>query len=154
MSAVRTTIEWEPLSSLLDGGLEDLLQEDWDEIEATPFALDVDWDNAFACERQGLFKAIGVRNPHLIGYAAFHIQQHFHSRAIKSAFNDVIFLHPTFRGRIGLKLIRRCEELLREIGVSQVFISSKEHSAKVRRTGDVLKALGYTCTERSWRKIL
>lgn len=154
MSAGRTRIEFEALSSMLDDGLMDLLEADYEEVEATPFALDVDWDNAFALERQGLFKAISVRNPHLIGYAAFHIQQHFHCRSIKSAFNDVIYLHPTFRGAIGLRLIARSEELLRSIGVNQVFISSKEHSAKVRRTGDLLKELGYTNTERTWRKLL
>ena len=145
-------IEFESLSDLLADGLEALLQEDHDELESDGFPLDVDWDAGFSGERAGTFRPIALRvGFELCGYAAFHVQRHFHSRRSLAAFNDCVWVKPEYRARCGAPLIRRSEQLLRGLGVERVWWTAKvAHPA----LGALLLKLGYAHDENVFKKVI
>ena len=154
------SIEWESLRSVLDAGVEDLIAEHWEEVEhdKEKIALAPDWDRAHALEKMGVLRIIGVRNNGaLVGYNAFHVLPHIHSRYALYAFNDVLFIEPEHRGSAGVKLIRAAERKLKDLGVVRIIYGSKPWAKIGRRgttTGDILIRMGYGLYEELYSKLM
>ena len=157
MSKDQIKIEFEKIATLRADGVEDLLQADWDEIETErdifPFALD--WDHLTTCERRGTFKVVSARRGReILGYAAYMVLPHPHSRNALHAFNDVLYVKPKARGSDGVKLIRTSETLLKGLGVKRIYYSSKIHFPLGLKTGKLLERLGYPVVEFCHAKVI
>lgn len=155
----QTEIGWSALQPLLDLGLEDLLIHHWEEValDQGRIPFDPDWDRLRRAERDGTLKIVAARRGgRLLGYNAFFVMGHMHYRSTLHALNDVIYVDPEERkGGLGLRLVRKSERLLAEIGVVKVFYHTKVHVLSERGTvGAVLERLGYTQVERVYAKLI
>lgn len=87
----------------------------------------------------------------LIGYIIFIIQPHLHYRTCITAFEDIYYLKPEYRkGRIGIKMFKYAEEVLKEIGVHRIIMHTKIHLDNSR----LFEYLGYKHTDKLYTKIL
>ena len=122
-------VEWEPLTRLLDSGLEDMAHDHWLEaaIDQTTIPLALDWSRMFSMERDGVFKAASLRrHGELIGYSGYTIAPHIHHRLTRYATNSAIYVKPERRGFAGGKLALACESLLRVAGAQKVVYAVPE----------------------------
>ena len=77
----------------------------------------------------------------LIGYAVFVVNRNPHYKGSLQAVQDIIYVDPEFRkGRVGLNLLRFCEDELRAEGVQVILHHVKE---KHPTLGFVLAKMGY-----------
>lgn len=114
------TYQQETLFDVVDE-VDSLLQLHYEELTLNrdKIKLDPIWPKYAEAERAGSFVLFTVRDDKkLVGYSAFFVNPHMHYGSLTLAVNDVIFIHPDYRsGRIGLKLIRLCEQYF--IGIKQ-----------------------------------
>lgn len=159
-TARRYTVQWEPLDAILDNKLVTLLVENYAEIETDQelIPLDPDWPRAYALEEMGVLRIMTLRfNDELVGYNAFHVMPHIHSKTTSIAVSDVIYVAPEHRARGGLILLRTAERALKAAGVVRLHYSTKVHAVVGRaghKTGDILSKLGYRLDEESYSKLL
>lgn len=153
-------LQWEPVQCLLDEGLEKLLYRHWREValDQEEVPLDPDWSCIWRMEQQGVFRTAALRrDSKLIGYSAFCIIPHLHHRGTLHALNDVIYVDPQERGAAGVKLIRGCERMLKELGVRKIVYHSKLHlklGRKQKTIGDLLDIMGYKAFETSHSRLI
>lgn len=148
-------VEWEPISRLLDDGLEDKLYRHWREasIDHDDVPLDPDWSRMLSLEREGYFKAAALRRDGaLIGYSAFSVHPHLHFRSTLHATNSVVFVEPRFRGYAGGRLLIETERMLALLGVRKIIYGSPVGGGK--KLGAVLLRLGYAHTEDFFCKLV
>lgn len=104
--------------------------------------LNPDVENYNALEEAGAIRCYTARmNGDLIGYCVWFLKYNPHYRDSLQALQDVLFLLPEYRGtRAGLKLIRYCEDRLREENVQVIY-----HHIKINtpHTIDLFRKLGY-----------
>lgn len=156
----RYTVQWETLDDIMDTQLVTLLVENYAEIETDQdvIPLDPDMGRAYALEEMGVLRIMTLRwRGVIVGYNAFHVTPHMHSRAVSIAVNDVLFVHPHHRARGGLLLLRVAERALKAVGVARIHYATKVHAEIGRRghkTGDLLAKLGYRHDEESYSKLL
>lgn len=123
------------------GELEPLLWAHYDEValykDSVP--LDVDWERYAALDQLGMLKVFTVRSGEtLVGYAVFFVGPHMHYRRTSYANNDVLFVHPRYRGA-GIRLIRFAERALKEMGVERILFHVKvDHDFR-----PILHRMGY-----------
>lgn len=147
------TVGWEPLARLIDDGLEDLAIQHYTEAEEAPVPLALDFAQAMALEKSGVFKIAAVRRDgDLIGYADFLITTPLHYRRSKTAFCQGIFVDPEERGQAGVKLLHFINTEMDGLDCVRTFIASKFHvplgSAKKSATlGRLLGHVGYDPSE-------
>jgi len=129
---------------LIDDCFEEMLPlftEHWKEIAAyQDIPLDVDREKYYAIECNGALRIYTARaeSKELIGYAVFFVNTNAHYKTSLQASQDVIFVHPKFRG-VGGRLILWCDEQLRAEGVQVVF-----HHLKAKHNfGPMLERFGY-----------
>lgn len=116
------------------------------------FELDPNWEGYFTLSAMGqLVICTARRGGTMIGYAAYAVHQNMHYRQIKSAVQDVLFLHPSKRGHMaGYRLIQFADEILKGMGVQLV-----AHHVKVKHDfGAMLERLGYVQSEKIYEKRL
>lgn len=152
------TLAWEPLTRLLDEGVEDLLFKHWQEVamDRERIPLDPDWGFAREQERRGVLRTAALRRDgRLIGYNSMCVHPHIHYRSTLHAVNDVIYVDPAERGAAGVKLVRDTEALLKDLGVVKVIYHTKLAPIGGKHTvGDLLAALGYKHFENLYCKLL
>lgn len=154
------SLEWERIESLRADGLDDLLIQDWSEIETDlerrPY--DPDWERLRVLERQGYFVTLAARvGREIVGFNAFYVMPDIQSRRVKQAVNQVIWAVPEWRARIGLALIAGAEEPLRKMGAWRITYACKTHlhllhSASGGRLGQLLALRGYHQIESVYAK--
>jgi GNAT superfamily N-acetyltransferase len=131
-----------------------LLQQHYESIaHYKDIPLCVDHLRYHNVENAGGLKVYTVRvDGALIGYCAFFVQQHLHYGTSKQAMQDVIYIDPAYRkGRLGLRLIKFCEEQLREEGVQVIMQHAKiAHPA----LGVILERNGYEAMDTIYVKRL
>jgi len=112
--------------------IEELLQQHYEELtlHKNIMKLAPDWDQYQRhMERGELFVLAAYFGSRLVGYSVFFLYNNIHYKNNIMAKNDVLFLsRPYRRGRMGINLIRRSEDALRELGVSKVVWHIKCHS--------------------------
>jgi GNAT superfamily N-acetyltransferase len=120
-----------------------LIKEHWDEVmtygEFEP--IEPLWEIYRMLEKAGnLISFVARKDGGVIGYAVFHLQPNMHSRNIKTASNDVVFLKKECRkGGVGKSFLEYCDEQLEKLGVNMIiwFVKPKPDFS------GVLKAMGY-----------
>lgn len=136
-------IAWEPLDTLLDEGIEDLVRAEWEEVsvdrERMPLALD--WDEYRKLEELHMFRCLGCRrDDKLIGFSSFVLLKgHMHYKMTPHALNDAIYVSPTERGITGIRLLLEAERQIRALyapGIVRVLYYSKDDIVFGRRATD------------------
>lgn len=114
--------------------------------------LNADYEYMINAERTGRFMLFTVRSPdhELVGNCMMYLTRSTHTRQW-IAEEDTIFVRLEHRkGRLGVKLIKYVESVLRGLGISEIRVTVKT----VNRAGDLLTALGYQHTANQLVKVL
>jgi GNAT superfamily N-acetyltransferase len=141
--------------------IEDCLEEikplhaaHWEETESYRHSipLSVDYEYMINAERSGRFLLFTLRGPdhELVGNCMMYLTRSTHTRKW-IAEEDTIFIRKDHRkGRLGIKLIRYVETVMRSLGITEIRVTVKT----VNRAGDLLQALGYEHTANQLTKVL
>ena len=127
-----------------------LLELHWREIaHYQDIELDPDWEfyenaktvRVYTCRDEGK----------LIGYGVFFIAPNKHYKQSIQAAQDILFLHPDYRGgRIGYRLIRFCDNQLKAEGAQAVY----HHVKTAHNWGNLLTHMGYELVDLIYAKRL
>lgn len=103
---------WEPLETLLDEGLADLVKLHWEEIalDKEKVPLDVDWDRKLSLEASGAWRVFTARRDDiLVGYISFYIHESaVNYKSTRYIHDDVFWLCPSERrGLTGYRLLQK-----------------------------------------------
>ena len=115
--------------------------------------LDPDYDFYERATAAGLLTLLTVRDEGILaGYAVFLVRPHAHYKGHCWALNDIIWIHPKFRGfALGRAFIKFWDEHFAERGVNVVHVNTKvAHPALAH----VLKSCGYRTIEEGHEKRL
>jgi len=129
-----------------------LLEIHYKEISHYPdIALDPDWDQYAAVEEAGALRTFTIRTEEkeLVGYAIYFVRKNIHYKSSLQAVQDIIFLHPKYRGR-GAKFIKWCDEQLKAEGVQVVY----HHVKEKHNFGPLLERQGYELIDLIYGKRL
>ena len=130
--------------------IEPLLAMHWREIaHYQDIPLDPDWDFYLMSPSVRVFTARdGGR---LIGYGVFFIGPSRHSKTSVQAVEDILFLHPEYRGgRAGYGLVRYCDDQLKAEGAQVVY----QHVNSEHDFGPLLKRCGYELVDHIYGRRL
>ena len=109
-----------------------LLYEHWKAIALyqDKIPLDPNHEQYISANDAGLIKIYTARkNEELVGYFVLQIYHHMHYNSNKFALCDVIYVKPEHRaGGTGPKLIKYCEERMKELDVEVIAINTKAHA--------------------------
>lgn len=109
----RHELTWEPLSVLLDDGLEALVREHWEEVgvHKDKMPLACDWERYQEVEDKGILQILAARREGILtGYNSFCVLPHLHYRTTITALNDAIFVPRRHRiSGVGVRLVERAE---------------------------------------------
>jgi GNAT superfamily N-acetyltransferase len=133
--------------------LKELFPLHYEELCVTKdFPLAPDYDAYKRLAEAGMLRCITVRaDDEVIGYAIFIIQPHLHYMTCKTAFEDIYYIRPDYRkGRIGIRLFKYAEEVLKGIGVNRIIMHTKIHMDNSK----LFEYLGYKWTDKLYTKIL
>lgn len=133
--------------------LKELFPLHYEELCVTKdFPLAPDYEAYKRLADNGMLRCITVRaDDEVIGYAIFVIQPHLHYMTCKTAFEDIYYIRPEFRkGRVGIRLFKYAEEVLKGIGVNRVIMHTKIHMDNSK----LFEYLGYKWTDKLFTKIL
>lgn len=135
------------------GEMEKLFPLHYEELCVTKdFPLAPDYDAYRKLANAGMLRCITVRaDEKVIGYAIFIVQPHLHYMTCKTAFEDIYYIRPDFRkGRVGIRLFKYAEEVLKRIGVNRIIMHTKTHMDNSK----LFEYLGYKWTDKLFTKIL
>lgn len=131
-----------------------LLEEHYSEIAMykDKIELNPDYDTYFALEENGHLHIVTVRDEgKLIGYYVSYIHKNMHYQDHLFAVNDVLFLHPDYRGgTVAYRMIRYAEEQLKALGVSVIML----HMKVAYPFEELCQALGMDKAEYVYTKFL
>ena len=133
--------------------LESIFPDHYDELCVTKdFPLAPDYDAYRRLANAGMLRCITVRaDEEVIGYAIFIVQPHLHYMTCKTAFEDIYYIRPDFRkGRVGIRLFKYAEDVLKGIGVNRIIMHTKIHMDNSK----LFEYLGYKWTDKLFTKIL
>lgn len=129
-----------------------LLQAHWKEIaHYQDIPLSPDRPMYLAAEATGLIRCFTVRRPTglLIGYATFFVKAHPHFTTSLQAVQDILFMHPDWRGH-GMKFLLWCDEQLQGEEVQVVY-----HSVNAQHDfGKMLIRAGYQLVDHVYLRRL
>jgi GNAT superfamily N-acetyltransferase len=116
------------------------------------FPLSPDYEAYKRLADAGMLRCITVRaDGEMIGYAVFFIRPHMHYSTCKTAFEDLYYIRPDYRkGRVGIRLFKYAEDVLKSIGVNRIIMHTKIHMDNSK----LFEYLGYTWTDKLFTKIL
>lgn len=146
------TFRTETLSQAKADG-EPLLRRHWQEIA---HYLDIPyapmWDRYEMLEASGALRIYTARlSGQLVGYCVFVLAMNIHYGSSLEANEDVLFLVPEQRkGRIGIRLIKFADELLRAEGVQVV----RRHVKFAHEFGAIYERLGYEPVDQIYMRRL
>lgn len=131
--------------------LKPLLELHWREIaHYQDILLEPDWESYKKCEEQGFLRVYTARNAGLlVGYGVYFVRYNLHYRSSLQASQDILFIHPDFRGRGG-RFIAYCDAQLREEGVQAVY----HHVKAAHNFGPLLERMGYALVDLIYAKRL
>ena len=118
-----------------------LIQQHWDEVVKDSRPLEPDWEMFRSMEKIGALVSYVVRKENeVVGYTVFLLQPNTHSKSVKTAFCDAVFLRKDCRQNgLGQSFISYCDEELEKLGVQMILWHVKPH---VDYSG-ALKSIGY-----------
>ena len=131
----------EPLTEDLLDEMLPLLQAHYEEIARfKDIPLNPDWDFYRAVDTAGMLRIFTMRRPtgHLLGYAVYFVRTNPHYKTSLQATQDILFVHPDWRGH-GLKFLLWCDEQLKGEEVQIVC----QHIKSDHNFGAALERAGY-----------
>ena len=142
----------ERIASILDE-IKPIHQQHWQETEGYRhgIALNPDYQYMVNAEQGGRFILFTVRTDgKLVGNCMMYLSRSTHTQRWVAE-EDTIFILPEYRqGRLGVRLIRYVEDVLRNMGVTEIRVTVKT----VNRVGELLQHLGYSHTGNQLTRIL
>jgi GNAT superfamily N-acetyltransferase len=145
------TIKAEYMGEILDE-LKPLHAEHWKETEKYRHGLQLNPDYGYMIDReqQGRFMLFTVRQDELlVGNCMMYLSKSTHTQKWVAE-EDTIFILPEYRkGRLGVRLIRYVDDVLRNMGISEIRVTTKT----VNSTENLMKRLGYTHTGNQLTKV-
>lgn len=133
---------------------QDLIKENF--IEASSYygdyELNVDWNFYKNLEQVGVAKFVGVfAEGDMVGYAVLiQIPSPFFSQ-LKAVTVNVIYLHPNFRGRNGIKFIHFIQNVGRALDCTNIMFTISKRQKKVC---SLLIHMGYKLREHVFTRSL
>jgi len=119
----------EKMNEALVTELSDLLEMHWEEIAMYKDKIEFkpDFEAYYAMEEMGALQAIIVRKDgEIVGYYISFIFTHPHYKDNKFAQNDILFIHPDYRGgTVAYRMFKYAEKELKNIGCSVNLIHMK-----------------------------
>src|SRR6266851_6357508 len=151
------TLEWEPLSGLLDDGLEALVAEHHAEVgvHKDTMPLAVDYDRYQLLEDQDILHCLAARRGEtLIGYNIFLVLPHIRYARTLTASCEAIFVTQRHRkGGAGIRLIDTAEADLKLWAKPDYCRIVYHDRAGVELLGPVLKRRGYALRDLVYDKM-
>jgi N-acetylglutamate synthase-like GNAT family acetyltransferase len=124
----------------------------WQEIalDRQKIKLEPDVETFQMLEDVGQLVIVTVRNDgQLVGYHVSLVRPHLHYKSSLTAYVDMYFLHPDYRGGMaGYKMFKFVENVLKARGVDRIYSGTKLH----KDMGKLFERLGYNETERLFVK--
>jgi hypothetical protein len=108
--------------------IEDLIVMHYDEIalDKHVIKLDPDWGKYESMERDNALRIFTARKDgKLVGYSVFFLVWHQQFKQNLFAQNEMIFLHPDYRGDTGVRLIRYSQEQLAKDRIDKLIYEAK-----------------------------
>lgn len=130
-----------------------LLEAHWREIaHYQDILLDPDWEFYAAIEELGRLRIFTARDDgRLVGYGVFFVSPNRHYRASIQAAQDILFVHPDYRGRTcGARLIKFCDEQCRAENIQVIY----HHIKAAHDFGPLLIHCGYELVDLIYAKRL
>lgn len=101
-----------------------LIEEHWNEVVEDSRLLAPHWEYFREIEKLGQCVCFVVRkdkDKEVVGYAVWIFQPNLHSRNVRLAFNDAIFLKKDCRaGGLGKSFLEYCDEELEKLGAQMI----------------------------------
>lgn len=118
-----------------------MLVAHWQEVaHFKDIPLDPDLKFYTALESAGVLRTYTARRAgELCGYAVFVLRFNPHYKTNLQAIQDIVYLDPSARGKLGLKFLKFCDEELRAEKVQAVY----HHVKASHNFGLVLQRIGY-----------
>jgi GNAT superfamily N-acetyltransferase len=114
--------------------------------------LNPDYDKYSSLEQAGILHTVTARKDGvLIGYVVSLVDTHLHYKDLYYAMNDVLFIHPDYRGTgVAYRMLKYSEEKLKEIGADLIMFHVKcDHDFK-----PLCDKLGYNRVEYNYSKYI
>jgi L-amino acid N-acyltransferase YncA len=109
--------------------LKEVLSSHYNEVEDSTESADFnpDYEKYLAFDEAGMLTLVSVRdNRDLIGYYLSMEYPMLNSKHILGSLEIGFYIKPEYRkSRLGLNLLKKVEEVLRELGVQKMFAASK-----------------------------
>jgi len=145
------TYQIESMSQCVDE-MSDLWELHWQEIalDRQKVKLEPDIKTFELLEETGQLSIVTVRDDgKLVGYHVSLVRPHLHYSSSLTAYVDMYFLHPDYRGGMaGYKMFKCVEAVLKLRGVQRIYTGTKLH----KDMGKLFERLGYNETERLFVK--
>lgn len=122
--------------------LKPLLEDHWREVaHYQDIALDPNYEKYCQMQDQGHLRCWTVRDGgRLVGYGLYIVTYNLHYQTSIQAQQDVVFVHPDYRkGITGYRLLKFCDEQLRQEGVQAVY----HHVKRAHNWSPLLVHMGY-----------
>ncbi len=135
------------------GDMEPLLVLHWREVaHYQDILLNPDWEFYALMEESDRLRIFTAREEgRLIGYAFFFVGPNRHYKDSIQAVQDVIFLHPEYRGaKLGAKLILYADEQCRAENIQVIY----HHIKEAHNFGPLLVHCGYELVDLIYAKRL
>lgn len=113
----------------------------WKEIaHYQDIPLEMDREKYLKLEALDVLRCFIARNDQgaLIGYAVFFVQHNIHYKSSLQAVQDVLFIHPEYRGT-GKRFIEWCDQELKKEKVQVIY----HHVKSAHNFGPMLERMGY-----------
>jgi GNAT superfamily N-acetyltransferase len=109
-----------------------------------PYPLRPDWQQYRMLEQAGVLMIVTARDQGmLIGFFAMVIHPNINCRDQVVAFGNTLYLHPAYRGTIGIRLIKLAEQEAQARGAQCFMIASQA----AKPINALLERRGYKATE-------
>lgn len=139
-------IEWGfvPLHTIFDE-LKEVVPRHYAEIAEDDYPVNIDWEVYDTASRNGRAAAVTARdNGRLIGYIVFTVGRNLRHKHLTEAVSSGWFIEPEYRGTLGLEIIDKAGECLRNNGIHLIkFILGGT-------AGKLLARKGYTTKHQVW----
>lgn len=110
-----------------------------------------DWPRYQAMEEAGMLVTLfAYEGDAIVGYSCNIVGMNLHYSALKYAHNDVLYVAPAHRGRLGLKLIRETEKAIAATGARMMIWHAKADTA----LDGIMPKLGYRVQDKLYSKEL
>lgn len=113
--------------------------------------LDPNYEGYKAAAAADCLRIFTARNDdrEVVGYAVYFVRHNLHYKSSLQAVQDILYVHPGFRG-MGGRLIKWCDDQLKTEGVQVVY----QHVKAAHDFGPMLERFGYELVDKIFARRL